>query len=557
MTPRLRVAGLALLTVLGVAPPQPALAAPTASKTSAKPKAASSPRTSRPSSGGTKARKTAGKASATALKKLAPSAATKHSAKALQSAVPRGAALVAAALLNYADGDRKSAVDRKIAKALDRLPGAQATAKRIAARIRAQPAAVRNGIVGGHAKSLEGPTSTRSIASNTRGAWSAGFSDGLGPLLPVAITLPPEDVGVPNMVELTLAGVHCEQADDGDGGDELVVLSKLAKTYSNPAIEYMHEDGTAAPVEVTPGQTRRIGATRSLAKNEQVLLVSAVAEADQDADIVREELELAIELARQLAVDTGGTDPFGTFVATLAYTEGMLNLSAPDRAPSLRAQRVKGTDLASWWSADAETTGEIEWKVQVHHATGSGRYTVLYDVPSEIPPLTEVSVLVHRVRAVGSDGVGEDYAMHVETSIDGATAPAVPMPAGVSDGNPFSRVRRRVQPGTVLIQIAVERVPLWEAWRSKKTGQRYYCGSPPPGKAHGQNVGSCENRGIEMDASPSAPPKVLSLSYDPETNALSDGTGVLRPLQGGRYELAGNDAYTAVELTLSVSDEGP
>lgn len=558
----LALRGVAAALLLGL--PTVAAAAPTAKKAST----ATVTKTGSAKRRATKARKAGSAKRGTKAHARTPrarrggkygvrSAATRQSAKALQASVPQGSALAIAALLNYADGTGKTPADQRIAKALDRLPGGRATAKRLALRIRAQPSAVRTRLLGKHARLINGPTSTRSVRSTARTALAMAQSPSIGNLVPVATTLPPQNVGIPNTLNLNLAAVQCEQTDDDDGADELIILSKLVRATGSGDLEYTTELSSPAGsghVSVTAGATGHLDHTAAVAKTSSFLLVTALAEADGDAAATRADLEFAVALARQLAVDTGGDDLYGTFAATLAYTQGMLQLSKPGGAPSLRSQWVRAWDLSSWWSASPEVTDGVQWKASIGHTVGGGRYTLLYDVPSELPVLTTLDVTVHRARRLGGV-VGENEYMVVRTMINGASVDSA-MGVGVSDGNPILRVQRQVQPGPVEIELELRLAPVWTRWKKRIRGKlkRYYCGAPPADVRIGPEwiyKGDCHtSQSLAMDIAPGNPTLSVRKSYDPETGKL---TGLAAP-RGGRYVFAGTQSNKRpAEITISVS----
>ncbi|MEM6995113.1 MAG: hypothetical protein AAF721_31660 [Myxococcota bacterium] len=486
------------------------------------------------------------------MQRVPPTAEAARSTRVLKSATPRGAALVTAAMLTYADGGGKAGVDKRVARALDRVPGGRAAAKRMAARIRAQPAALRSRVLGGHAGLIDGPMSTRSLGDVNTKVLAQLHHPSLGYLRPLAQTLPPEDVGVPNEITLSLAGVRCDGTSDNDGTDELVVLSKVARTWDNAALAFHHEL-SAAPaggsLEINNAQTQRIGQSIELSKSGEVLVLTAIAEVDGDPDEARAEIEVAIELAKQLAIDTGGDDVLNTFVATLAYTEGMLRLNNPDSAPSLRAQVVRGNDLQSWWSAPAEQTGGVEWKASVDAVAGGGRYQVFYNVPSQRPELTNVSITLHRARLLDWD-VAKYGFLHLRVSINGHSATRQMAP-GVADGNPVMRVQRQVQPGDARVKITLTRVPGYDSWTKRRNGRvkRYFCGWPENGSPRGENMGPCPvSKGKEIDIAPGNPTRELGFIVDPTTAGIR---GQRMP-QGGQYKFRGTQQARG-EVTLSVS----
>lgn len=540
---------------LGLLAPGPLAAAPVATK---KPTA-------------TKKKPTVGKVAKPRLEKrkkhgkvgrARPSAAAVQSGKALDSVLPKGTALATAALLNYVDGKRKSKTDRRIAKAIDALPGGKATAKRIAKAIRAQPMSVRTKFVGPHGKLMNGPTSTRSIQTVTREAMSLGYAPDLGKLVPVVETLDPEGYDVPNPVDVELAGIVCESAQDADGTDELVVLTKTIPIKGTQTVlTYEHE--LAAPtVSLSKDEAAAFDLGFPLSRSGGQLVISAVAEDDGDPTASRQDLELAIEIARALALDLGdGVDPIAELVGALAYTENMLALASPDRAPSIEAQLLSSSDLVSWWSADPSETDGVQWKAAVEHELGAGRYTVLFDAPSNPPPKRSVGLIVSRVESTGRPVKAKE---HLEVFAEIRNRGTMRrLPNGANGTNPMLHVRRDVLPGLVEIELSAT----WYAeWRSFDTwvgdeGELHYCGAIPTyemlEEMKGQDYeydGPCPQEKIELDVAPGTT-KRLTLRYDPSTNRLTHNGKVLREQDGG-YVLEGTGGH-AGQIKLRVYDQAP
>ncbi len=512
-------------------------------------------------------RRGASKVRRAARARVRPSATATRSTKALKPAIPKGAALVSAALLNYVDGKRSSAVDKRIAKALDALPGGRAAAGRIAGRIRAQSTTTKKRIIGPNANLLGGPTSTKSLESTTSGAVARGFTKDYGYLSPLAQTLTPESVTIPSEIDVRVAGLRADAVTDADGTDELVVVTKFGHVSNTSQIEYTMESASPDGFAVSAGRASPLSGVVKLSgcASCRHVFVSAIAPTGSNAATTRGELEVAIELARALASDTGGPDVTQGFIAALAYTEGMLTLSRPDFAPSLRAQVVRGADVQSWWSAPPETVDSVEWKAQAGHTRGAGQYAVLLDAPSEAPEFRMVGVVASRVKSLGQ-AVASGQSIRIEAKIRDRSADKTMYR---SDGNPFLHVRRQVLPGNVRIELEAtwQSAPKpFDRW-SESTGglasrRRYfYCGNPPAhwnswiAVRNARNAGPCEPETKALDLTPGSG-STLILSYDPRTDTVFHGRGAVQPGQDGFVRFTGNGEDHA-EITLRVYDRAP
>jgi len=459
--------------------------------------------------------------------------------KALASTLHEGTALVTAALLNYADGKHTSADDAAIKSALDAVPGGRSTARRIAARIRAQPPKVVGGFTGRHSKRVSGPTTVASLGTTVRRAKKRGYLSANNPMHSFAITLPAEDAAQPpSTLDLRLSGVFAYAAEDPDGTDELVVLVKTVREPSNSMnLKFDQEVEVPNTLSVTPGQPVPTPLSVSLSTGHDHVVLSAVAEADGDAAAKRQELELAMELALAIAVSMGdSSDPAGALIAVTEYAESMLSFSHPLAKASIEARRVDSSQLASWWSATSNDLAGIPWKTAVQHELDSGgSHLLLYDLPSTTAQGRMVMATVKDVSTPESVGLGR---LKLVVGINGEQAVA-DLPLGSNSVSTATRVRRHVGSGMVRLRIGVElnAVDL-----------------NPTSVINTVGVGASENTTPHfLDVAPGTR-TLLYVDYNPETGELLHSTGTPSggPDAKGYYTFSGTgDSRARLKLRVS------
>jgi len=378
--------------------------------------------------------------------------AAKRSRAAVDKTRKQGTAVLAAALLNYADGKRRNKSETDVAKTIEAIPGGRAAALRIAKRVRAQSAAVRNRHLGPYGVMLSRPTSPSSLADANAKAIKGGYNASASLHLQEAHTLPPQGLATPSHVAFTLAGVRCNSTQDADGSDELVVVTKFFKLLGLQDIGQAMDNPGAAQLSVSAGTTSPSGAKHDAWTKVPMFVVSAVAEADGSAVQTTQELDVAIELARALALKTNTEHTASAFGAALEYTEGLMALSNPANAPSFEGFKLT-SGLESWWAAPPSKTDGLEWKAEVpHHLPGGGDYSVLYDVPHAFDDATIVGVELKDLD-LRPDPKRTLISARVSIEIGNASHDET-FPLHINQA-PSMHVRRSVQPALHKIRIGV------------------------------------------------------------------------------------------------------
>ena len=486
-------------------------------------------------------------------RKAAVSPVVRSSTRALEQTVPRGTALTAAALLHYVDRDGRGATDARIAKALDAIPGGRAAAERLANGIRSKSGTSRSATLGRHDAMLGKPTSVKGLRGSANMARKKGFMPVTNPFIVGVMNLLPEQVNVPSNLDLHFTGVRSTKASDADGTDELVVVTKMY----DATLDEKHS-------LVLPSQGALNLAANDTSAQAHVLpiaagghfVVTAVAESDGDANQVRADMEVAIELARTLAVDMGSGDALTDFRAALAYTEGMLALSKGAAAPSLHDALYYPSTLQSLWASAADKHGEIEFKTVVEHDAGGGSYELLYDVPSVMPP--RKTVRVDLVSIASEDPIHEDAWIRVKVDIHGREV-IRDLATGQSSVEVDLKLARGMLSDPIKVDFfawIVREVP-FKKWGSGE--HRKVWGTPGNATVDNyiasgwQYVGECEEDLTMLDINPRHKADVLRLTYSTSTNQLDNRGVVLTPKPGRSaiFELSGSseDAAT-IELRV-------
>lgn len=330
---------------------------------------------------------------------------------------PQMQAVVLAALRRFVSGGAKgNAIDEAVAKALSRHPKAKVIARRIVQRIDRLPPPQRAKLIGkGGVTELDGKT--LAAAAAMAGLVYTGVGE------PPADVLPAEDVPPPASYHLAVSGVAPLELGDGDAdGDELVVMTS-----------FVHQGGTMFEVDtasvpdsgsldgVQLGDPKPFDAQVYDGWAKVGLLVSAVAEADGDASVIREDYALMLSLAQALAEQlSGNADPIETkmahFAFALDYTIGLLAIANPGKWPqgSVTKTMLSGpTSLHELYSLPAASDGTVPWKLAHDHDLPQGHYKVYFDVPA--PPLDRPTVVVkiNRYESLDPEASGDDLMLRV------------------------------------------------------------------------------------------------------------------------------------------------
>lgn len=473
---------------------------------------------------------------ATPRPKLQRSSRAKVANKIRMATLPEGTAAVSSALLNYVDGKRGSKRRRRIARALDALPGGKAAAERIAARIRAQPNAVIKRHTGVGPARLGSEKAT--LGGTVTSARKRGYLSVDTPLLTSAITLPAEDGStLPAKVSFAMTGVHCHATEDADGEDELVVLFKSAAIPgASQYTTFQGDAGLPGTLAVAAGKSSATAQSIELSGDDGYVIISAVAEADGDAKAKRQELEVALEIARALAVDMNDTtDPAAALILAVEYAQSMLAMSNPNSAPSLQARRLDPGGLLSAWSASPNDNGGVPWKAAIEHELSSGgAYTVLFNVPSN-PGVggPVVHVLVSKVTTDFQVGLAGHLELGVAIRDEGAHRKL----SKFDSSKNRTHVRRRVRAGVVRIRVSVDAhsndgnfgVPNYSALTDPEEGEEPQALDVAPGSR-----------------------TVLFLDYDPETDTLRQGGKMVTKTNSGGFMTFEGSGSTRAKVKLKV-----
>lgn len=468
-----------------------------------------------------------------------------------------GRALVGAALLRYADGKRGTALDRTLATALDRRPGARAAAKRLAGRLRARPAKATKRVLGRHASQLERVPTSAALQEALTPVWISPLAQG------AVHWLPAEKLIVPEKIDVTLAGLHCSATQDGDGTDEVAVLTRIIRRNGD-AISVAASFDSDRPVHIAAGTTKPLSGEVTLTNTLERLFVTGVVEVDGGGAQAQDELALAFELALGLAQDVGGDDPLGALQAALEYTEGVLALANPGTAPSLRAVKLDPSAIEGLYGATASHSDAIEHKLTLAHAVGGASYEVLFDVPAPPVALPSIRVLTTWIHAP-QDVLPAGGHLTLLVTIDGETHERV-LPPGKAEATLNHDVRRKVvgdDPVEIELRLRWDGVaPSWGSWSKKKktnspfkpfVKKKYYCGSPPAQVKAGleengyKYMGPCKKPGGWVSLGTAR----TKMTYDPKTDELSKGGVKLRASKSG-YLLSGKGSK-AGEVRFFVS----
>ena len=457
-----------------------------------------------------------------------------------------GRARIAALLLRYADGEDGTVDDRRVRKALDRIPRARATARRLAKQLRGAPTGKVKRALGRHAAVLE-----RKPASGALAGVLGHF--GVATTTPTIVHwLPAEKVEPPGKIDVELAGLHCTASPGGP--DEVVVATRIFRG-SAAGISVAASLDSAGAIRIGDQGTKPLSGDVTLTNNYDRLFASGVARAGTSAQQAQDELALAFELAFQLAHDVGGPTGLATLSNTIAYTGGVLALANPDAAPSLRAVELDPAGLEGLYAAPSIKTGGISHKLALEHELGNSRYEVLFAVPSTPVPTPTIRVYTTEVRSL--DKVLPHNGHMALTVRIGDKQHEQVLPLGASEVTLAHDVRRQVAgTGPVEIRFSLRweaPSPKWSSWTDMKgtSFAWYYCGDPPPHVKEGFNIwyqdtGACKKPKGSLDLGTG------KLVYYPKTNMLAY-TGDTLSKVNGTYVLGGEGEDRGL-VRFSLSD---
>lgn len=367
---------------------------------------------------------------------------------------PAMTALVTAALRRFADGTMtKDPLEKAIAQSLNKTRSGKAVAKRIVARIDAlTPDARANAFAG---KNDRGVVTGAALVVAMASAGSVFAGVGIKP----PDTLPAEAAVLPSTFELSITGVQATETSDPDGNDELLAMSTFVRVNAenNFVVDTIATPQSGTITGLAAGDIDPLDRSLYSGANAYGFLATAVFEADDDDEALREEYLAMVALAKPLAeqLATPGdtlTTRLGRFAFALDYTIGLLAISNPTRWPAGVLQKSM-VGLGTMWATPAATAGAVPWKLAHVHDLPSGHYTLYFDVPSPPIVLPNVKVKITRLESLDPESSGDDLTLRTTISYESLTKT---LPTNKSVHNPNWTVQRKVNPGQILIEIGAQ-----------------------------------------------------------------------------------------------------
>lgn len=295
-------------------------------------------------------------------------------------------------LVRIADGKTETKMEKKVAKRLGKSPARREAMQRLATRWKSASENDRRKAIGRVelGKKPEKGTLESSVAD---------ASSTLSWLLRETIPLPPQNIPKPAKFQLVLSGVQTIAAHDADGSDELSTLTILATPNGNDyALELVNEphDGTIAAAGAS---TTSVGKTLYDGADKGMLVITALIEDEGgNSAASRAEIETMVELATAVASTLDGADRLAVLEAMIDYTFGLDALDGGSTAASrsVACVQMHPTDWYALWGIDPETYGGVKAKLAVPHTIGSGKYELMLNVPSVLPPMRTVLVSIDK-----------------------------------------------------------------------------------------------------------------------------------------------------------------
>jgi hypothetical protein len=498
---------------------------------------------------------------------------------------PAGAAKALAALARFANGElTESPYDRRVAAALDRLPGAKATAARIVAGYASMTPADRGLVFPGVAADQ---LLTRGFDRVGFDRLRAAHAEANAPRLGGKTTLPPDPADGKNrgQYELVYRGMKVRKGADADGTDEPVVFTAVF-TPGGPTEPYRVVTRTL-PDSGTLGVANGASSGASAGEvwsspsfpggwNSGLVIVTAVIEDNGDLAQRKEDLNLLLALARSEASEDDNPDRMLVLRRELEDTLDLLHLA--DRqtwdANAVQVRLLTAAEYDALYRQAAQTS-PFAHKLKIDHTPRGGEYTLYFDIPGPQSPRKTVEITIKQLEALGSE---RDRFENQQADFGVDVAASASTQAGVS--RTFARnknvlkagwtIERQVQAGS---NVAIS-LRLWDRDPPPKTactsqgGWPYalchsYCAATPvectPNQSNQNHCpthdGACPDAQLDYDLNPlpdigGATQREIHAVFDLGSNTLSGdingpaGTYTLTGTPG-----AGNQARIVVDIS--------
>ena len=326
---------------------------------------------------------------------------------------PAGAAKALAALARFANGQlTESPYDRRVAAALDKLPGAKATAARIVAAYASMTPGGRGVVFPGVAADQ---LLTRGFDRVGFDKWRAAHAEVATPKISGKTTLPPDPADGKNRAqyELVYRGMKVRKGADADGTDEPVVFTAVF-TPGGPTEPYKAVTRTL-PDSGTLGVANGASSGASAGEvwsspswpgnwNSGLVIVTAVIEDNGDLAQRKEDINLLIALAKSEASEDNNPDRMLVLRRELEDTLDLLHLA--DRqtwdARAIQVRLLTASEYDALYTQAAQAS-PFPHKLKIDHTPRGGEYTLYFDIPKPHSPRKTVQITIKQLEAIGPE----------------------------------------------------------------------------------------------------------------------------------------------------------